>query len=70
MIYALLDKKAVNDNDGYCRITAEAAMESFIEQLRAFYKMPGIELLTITEFQECQIAAFELTLEDFKNGKI
>lgn len=70
MIYALLDKKAVNDNEQYCRESVAMAMDSFIEQLKMFYDCPGLNSLTNAEFLDCQIATFELTFQEFKDGKI
>ena len=70
MIYALLDKQIANDNDGYCRMTALAAMNTFIAMLEGFKDLPAINTLTNEEFLACQIAALELTREEVINARM
>lgn len=70
MIYALLDKQIANDNDGYCRMTALAAMNTFIETLRMFGQLPNINQMTNEEFLACQIAALELTRDEAFNERV
>lgn len=70
MIYALLDKKASNDNEGWCQMTALAAMNTFIAQLITFREFPKIQQLTGEELLDCMIATFELTRDEVFNERV